>query len=122
MALTLHRRSLIHAGAIALTFAMVAGVIDSGFIASAAAQNNVSPYAPGTNCKNFTGDQRSACGDSFSPYTSPREWQQRQTPGAILPQQPRGLGQAPATLAPKDPHQPILVPTPTLPRFTPPPV
>lgn len=122
MALTPPRRSCIRVGTIAILFAMAAGALDSGFVAPATAQNNVSPYAPGTNCNNFTGDQRTACGDSFSPYTSPREWQQRQTPGAILPQQPRSLGQAPATLAPKDPHQPTLVPSPALPRFKPPPV
>lgn len=122
MALTPHRSLFIRAGTVAFVFAAVAGAIAFGAIVSAAAQNNVSPYAPGTNCQNFTGDRRTACADSFSPYTSPREWQQRQNPAAILPLPPRGLGQPPASLAPKDPHQPILMPSPLLPRFKPPPV
>lgn len=86
----------------------------------AVAQNNTAPYATGTNCKNFTGDRRAACGDAFSPYTSPREWQQRRHPDPVLPERPSALGQQPATLAPKDPHQPTLNPTPSLPRFKPP--
>lgn len=106
---------LLSAGFVALILAVTVGAFSG-----ATAQNNTAPYAPGTKCQNFTGDRRAACGDAFSPYTSPREWQQRQHPGAVLPTEPRGLGQKPATLAPKDPHQPILTPSPALPRFKPP--
>ena len=82
-------------------------------------QNNTAPFATGTDCSDLSGPRRSACRDAFDPRTNPSEWQRREHPGAILPRKPSGLGRAPASLAPKAPHQPILDPTPLLPRFKP---
>jgi len=86
----------------------------------AIAQNNTAPFAPGTKCSDLPEPRRSACNDAFDPRTNPREWQQRQNPGVLSPPQPDALGRPPASIAPKNPHQPILNPNPRLPRFRPP--
>lgn len=85
----------------------------------ASAQNNTAPFATGTDCADLSGPRAASCRDAFDPRTNPREWQQRQHPGALHPPEPKGLGRPPASIAPKAPHQPILRPSPRLQRFEP---
>lgn len=88
-------------------------------LTAAQAQNNTAPFATGTDCSDLSGPRASACRDAFDPRTNPSEWQQRKHPGALHPPEPKALGRPPASIAPKDPHQPILRPSPRLDRFKP---
>lgn len=103
--------------ALAATVFLAAMALPGG---AAEAQNNTAPFATGTRCGSLSEPRRSACSDAFDPRTNPREWQQRDNPAVLSPPEPSALGRPPATTAPKAPHQPILNPTPSLPRFRPP--
>jgi hypothetical protein len=99
-----------------LSCALLAGLT----VAPAPAQNNTAPFATGTNCSDLPEPRRSACRDAFDPRTNPREWLKRGSPSALSPPEPSALGRPPATIAPRAPYQPLLRPSPSLPRFKPP--
>ncbi|TDQ83170.1 hypothetical protein A8950_1455 [Dongia mobilis] len=107
--------------ALAVLLSASAGCLPLALAATPAlAQNNTAPFSTGTNCADLPEPRRSACKDAFDPRTNPREWQKRGNPSTFSPPEPSALGRPPATIAPKAPYQPLLHPTPALPRFKPP--